>query len=394
MAPAPPRPALAAARRLLLLGAVVLAAPGAVAETEQERHRAALAGLKQQIADLQERLRAAEGRKSEVEEAVRAQELRISRLGREIHHQGEAIAAGEERLAGLEAERHQVQAARGEQGRALAREVRSAYILSRQSYLKVLLKQGDPATLSRALTYYKYFNRARTRRLEALRERLERLARVQAEIRQEQARQQDRRAQLRAERERLESEKRTREVLLARLRQEIQAGGAELARLGSDRQRLEKLLADLTRMLADIPPSLDRRRDFAHMRGRLPWPAPGPIQHPFGSPRGVGDLAWQGVVLGAREGETVRAVHHGRVAFADWLRGYGLLVILDHGGGYMSLYGNNQALLRETGDWVEPGQPLAVAGTSGVAGPAGVYFEIRKDATPLNPGRWCASKRG
>jgi septal ring factor EnvC (AmiA/AmiB activator) len=239
------------------------------------------------------------------------------------------------------------------------------------------------------LTYHQYLARERAAQLDALRAKVERLAALEGSIRAESAdlaRLQDR---LQREKADLEQARARRRAALADLESELDRSTRRLDHLRETRRELEALVERVGAGLADIPASLDETPPFAAMAGRLPWPLEGPIRHPFGTARGVGNLSWEGVVLAADAGDMVRAVHHGRVAFAGWLRGYGLLIIVDHGDGFMTLYGHNQSLLKETGDWVATGEVVATAGTSGGRREPGLYFEVRRNATPQDPVRWC-----
>jgi septal ring factor EnvC (AmiA/AmiB activator) len=180
--------------------------------------------------------------------------------------------------------------------------------------------------------------------------------------------------------------------LLAALEREIGAKDRRLKALVEDEARLQRVLATLRRALADLPRGFDAEKPFPTQRGHLPWPASGSVKAAFGARRGVGELKWNGILIAAPEGRAVHAVHRGRVAFADWLRGFGLLMIVDHGDGYMSLYGHNQHLLKEVGEWVEAGEAVASVGASGGRAESGLYFEIRHDGRPVDPVRWLARR--
>ena len=184
-----------------------------------------------------------------------------------------------------------------------------------------------------------------------------------------------------------------RRELVAKLTAELQDQGRQLARLQSDERELNALIKGLEQALADIPVEHPQQMQFAALRGRLPWPASGRIVSRFGTPR-LGGLFWDGVMISAPEGREVRAVHHGRVAFADWLRGLGLLMIVDHGDGYMTLYGHNQSLFKEVGDWVEADEAIALVGSSGGRERAGVYFGVRFKGRPVDPAKWCRRMAG
>jgi septal ring factor EnvC (AmiA/AmiB activator) len=144
-------------------------------------------------------------------------------------------------------------------------------------------------------------------------------------------------------------------------------------------------------MLVDIPAEADGQQPFHSRKGKLRWPARGRLAQRFGAPRS-GGLRWRGVMIEAQEGGEVRAVSQGRIAFSDWMRGFGLLLIIDHGDGYMSLYGHNQTLYKEVGEWVDTGEVVALLGASGGRTESGLYFEMRHKGRPINPVHWCAGK--
>jgi len=158
--------------------------------------------------------------------------------------------------------------------------------------------------------------------------------------------------------------------------------------MAKDRSQLERLLDAVEQSIANLEIPSDYR-PFHKLKGKLHWPTKGKISKRFGSSRSGSNLRWQGVTLTAKEGSEVNAIHHGRVVFADWFRGSGLLIIIDHGDGYMSLYGHNQSLLIEPGDWVTVGEQIATVGNSGGKKHAGLYFEIRHKGQPTDPRHWC-----
>ena len=148
----------------------------------------------------------------------------------------------------------------------------------------------------------------------------------------------------------------------------------------------------LGELLADIPLGPSDSRPFKQQKGKLPWPASGAFLASYGEPRKQGGLKWNGVLISSKHGTPVRAISHGRIAFADWLQGFGFITIIDHGEGYMSLYGHNETLVKQAGDWVNAGEVIATSGDSGGQPMPGVYFEIRSRGKPVNPGNWCSRK--
>ncbi|MDX1593315.1 MAG: peptidoglycan DD-metalloendopeptidase family protein [Gammaproteobacteria bacterium] len=351
-----------------------------------------LDALRARIATLQAELDEARGKQDREREKLRAIEVQIGNLHRDRRRIERDLARHGERLGELERERTARAREVAAQRHQLAAQVRAAHAMGRQEQLKIVLNQEDPARLGRLLGYYGYFNRARLARIAAIETALDRLRSVEDEVVAERARLDALHARHRESEAALEAERRERAELLARLAGRIEDHDRELARQRADEARLVKLLDSLQRALDEMPAV--ERVPFGKQRGRLGWPARGGFSADYGQARGVGGARWQGVVIDAAEGGEVRAVSHGRVAFADWLRGYGLLMILDHGDGYMTLYGYNQALNKEVGDWVEEGEVIASVGRSGGNARAGLYFEIRHRGRPIDPRRWCRADGG
>jgi septal ring factor EnvC (AmiA/AmiB activator) len=267
----------------------------------------------------------------------------------------------------------------------LEKQVRAAYTSGSQERIKLLLNQHDPATLGRQLAYYRYFSEFRGRNIDAVSGHIAELQSLRAEV----AREDDRLAGLARARyvelSELSNAQESRQQLLVSLKSRIAEEGSEIQRLAAQEQDLSRLIAELGSILADYP--IRSEEPFSELKGRLTWPVAGGLQHDFGQPR-AGGLKWNGVVLTAPRGREVRAVYHGRIVFSDWLSGLGLLVIVDHGEGFMTLYGYNETLAKSTGDWVAPGDVIATVGDSGGQSQAGLYFEIRQGTTPVNPRRW------
>lgn len=275
--------------------------------------------------------------------------------------------------------------------RQLAALVRGAYFAGREERLKLLLNQEDPALISRILAYHDYLARARVRKLEQVRRHLDEVERLSSDIQRQQYQLQQLAGEQLEKKRMLEARNRERKSVLARLQRQLRDQGERLQRMKEDEQRLARLIEQAQRALSVL--QLPERQKFAQRRGKLSWPLKGRLLVLFGADK-IGDLRWDGVIIKAPEGREVRAIHSGRVAYADWLRGYGLLIILDHGDGYMSLYGHNQGLFKETGDWVNAGEVIGLAGRSGGIREAGIYFGIRHKGEAVDPVRWCRSTRG
>jgi murein hydrolase activator len=300
-------------------------------------------------------------------------------------------AAGEAQLKLLAAEQAQAERALDSERAALSGQVRAAYQSGRGESLKLLLSAEDPATLGRTLAYYQYLSRARAVRIDSIRAQMAHLETIEAELSVASQHLQG------LEREQAEAvdsaagARRTREHALVRIKAELDSNRTELRRLKANAASLDDLVRRLHEALAQAPADQDFEspgaRAFAQARGHLPWPAHGKVAAHYGDTR-PGGLAWQGVLLETAPGAQVRAPYAGRVVYADWLPGVGLLMIVDHGGGYLTLYGHNERLYRSVGDAVAPGELLAASG-AGAGQPAPeLYFEIRHGTRTLDPGDW------
>jgi len=384
--------ALALTALLAVPGPRPLAATHQLTEAQRKAKAAELKRLRQRIDKTRKQLQGMRGRHDAAEAELRHTERRIGKLVRGLKEVAHQLDAKGRKLDRLHHKESDLDKRLSEQRKLLADQVRAAYAIGRQEYVKMLLNQQDPAALGRVSTYYDYFNRARAKRIHAALATLHKLDRVKHDIVDEQQKLQALQHQRRQDKQDLEATYHKRAKAVARLNAEIHSKSGELARLQANEKALKKLLDALRDVLADIPAESGNHKPFPSLKGKLPWPTRGRVRDLFGR-RQLAQLKWNGVVIRAPEGRKVRAISHGRVAFADWMRGYGLLIIIDHGHGYMSLYGHNQALYKETGDWVEPGDVIASVGASGGQARAGLYFEIRHNGHPVDPAHWCSARR-
>jgi septal ring factor EnvC (AmiA/AmiB activator) len=358
---------------------------GKIKEQELEEVRARISELKNsmdQSAVQRDRL-AQELQTAEV--AIAEKRLRLGELEREREYSVRQKAELDEKLATRNQELDT-------EARHLAEQVRSAYISGSEEKIKLLLNQRDPATLGRLMTYYAYLNDYRMRNIDTVTAHISELAVLHDQVAAEEARIADLARARYAELTELNAAQEHRGRLLASLNEKIAAEGREVDRLAAQEKDLSRLIAELTSILSDYP--ISSEDPFSEHKGRLTWPVAGTLIHDFGQPRASDRLKWNGVVLGAPRGREVRAVYHGRVAFADWLAGLGLLVIVDHGEGYLTLYGYNETILKNAGDWVAPGDVIATVGDSGGQAESGLYFEIRQGTKPVNPRLWITRRPG
>jgi septal ring factor EnvC (AmiA/AmiB activator) len=351
--------------------------------------QAELEAVRERIRELGRRLDRTRMKHDTLAARLRDTELAVSRVNAELAELDAQSKAHHGRLKKLERRRRVMVENISGLRASLRRYVRAAYATGRQDRFKLLLNQENPATLSRALTYYAYFNRERSERIRALATDLRELADIKESIDRDTRRIAGLRAEKAAARQRLDGERRRRAEVIGQLAKALDTQESRLARLRQDEAKLAELVAELAKELADIPPIEDRQVSFRTLKGKLPWPSTGSVRYRFGTPRADGTLNWKGVLVNARPGTPVHAVSHGRVAYADWLRGFGLLTIIEHGEGYMSLYGHSETLFKDVGDWVEAGELIAKVGDSGGRETSGLYFEIRHRGTPVDPMRWC-----
>ncbi len=375
-----------------MLGAVE---PAAAQEANAELTRVKeheLSVVRQRISELKERMDASARERDRLAAELEAAELEIARQREKLADIEDRKADSNRRKAELDEELTARRKALEDEAGALAAQVRAAYLSGGQERLRLLLNQRDPAALGRLMVYYRYLNNHRAATVASVTAQITALKRVHDAIAVEQQRLVDLAAERYAELATLGAAQESRGQLLAELRREMAQQGREVERLAKQEKDLTRLIAELTSILSDYP--ISSEEPFSALKGRLTWPIAGTLLHDFGQPRAGGDLRWNGVVLGAPRGREVRAVYHGRVAFADWLAGMGLLVIVDHGEGYMTLYGYNETILKDAGDWVAPGDVIATVGESGGQTQFGLYFELRHGTQPIDPADWVKRRPG
>jgi septal ring factor EnvC (AmiA/AmiB activator) len=370
---------------LILLASLSLAASG---QSDEEKARSDLQQLQRDIQQIQREISSATTRKNKLQRQLRDAEVELGELQRAMAGNRSTISASEKELASLEKQREALELARDQQQARIAIELKTAWQMGRQGQIKVLLNQESPHTVARAMGYYRYFFEARNELLGQFRETLEQLQVVEQEIESTLARLGQQQRALEKQQQQLAKARETRTLAVAKLNDSIRDKGQQLKQKEQDRRELEKLLKAIEEAVVNLEVP-ENYQAFNSARGKMPWPVKGKPSNRFGRPRNEGKMRWQGVNIPAAEGTTVKAIHHGRVVYADWLRGSGLLLIIDHGDGYMSLYAHNQSLLRDVGEWVSAGTPIGTVGDSGGLDRAALYFEIRHQGKPTDPARWC-----
>lgn len=358
----------------------------------QEAKSAELGKLRSVIKNLQKELTSARSSQDRLRNELRTHEKNIGRISsdllninRQLKTQTRILKQQQKKIVKLRKQLVQHKD-------VLTQQLRAAYSIGQQDYIKLLLNQQNPVALGRTLSYYDYFIKVRSENVINVKNEITEIEQLQTAI-EEQTKKLELIQQTRSnEIQSLEDSKKQRKLVLSKLSKEIRSKSRKLEKMQGDERRLERLLHTLMQAMPDIPEQAETLINFRRQKGQMPWPVKGRIRTKYGSSRKMGKLKWQGVIINAKEGEEVRAISHGQVAFADWLQGYGLLLIIDHGDNFMSLYGFNQSLYRNPGDWIEAGETIATVGNSGGHSKPGLYFEIRRNGKPTNPSLWCSSK--
>ncbi len=363
-------------------------ASGAAADAaDSAQAKAKLAAVRAQIADLTAHLGDQLRQRDALSARLREAELAITAKRRHLDALRAAQLAAERQRASLLGEQTREQNALQGERAALAAQVRAAYMIGKQEQLKLLLNQSNPAGLGRTLTYYGYFAKERSDKIDLIREQVARLAQLVAQIEQQTTNLKTLESDAAHEVASLEQARAERAAALAAVSQEVAGGHRRLADLKREEQAVESLLADLARVLQDFP--VDQTQSFDRLRGKLPWPVVGRVTAHYQEPHDAAapDIRWNGVMIEGARGAKVRAPFFGRVVYADWLQGLGLLLILAHSDGYMTLYGHAEVLYKSAGDWVAPGD--VIAALSDADGPAPqLYFEIREGRKTVDPKAW------
>jgi septal ring factor EnvC (AmiA/AmiB activator) len=349
--------------------------------------KAKLAAVRLHIAALTNRLSDDLKQRDTLSARLRETELVITAKRQRLDTLRAAQTAAERHRSELRAEQSRDQNALQAQRAALGQQVRAAYMIGRQEQLKLLLNQSNPASVGRTLTYYGYFAEERSSKIETIQGQVMRLQQLVSEIDQQTAELKTLESDANREMSALEHARADRADALAALSKQVATGNQELANLKREEQAVESLVADLARVLQDFP--VDATQSFDHMRGKLPWPVLGRVtahyqeQHANSAP----GMRWNGELIETARGAKVRAPYFGRVVYADWLQGLGLLLIIGHSGGYMTLYGHAEVLYKSVGDWVAPGDVIAALSDAGGAAPQ-LYFEIREGRKTVDPKVW------
>jgi septal ring factor EnvC (AmiA/AmiB activator) len=373
---------------LVLLGSAALATPAPRPEGDARKTEAQLEAVKAEIERITREVSAEQVERDRLTRDLRGAELSVGEARAallEVRRQRAEDAARRAALAG-EKKTRETQLAENRAG--LAGQMRAAYLIGRQEPLKLLLNQKDPALAGRMFAYYSYFGRARAGQIKLIEDDVQRIGELEGELEAEDAKLAELEKQQRTQLGALETAREQRSHVLAGLEAQSHTRAQNLARLKSEQAGLEKLLRELRAAMERFP--VEGNDAFTRLRGKLNWPVSGQLVARFGDAR-AGGVHWDGVLVATERGNPVKAVCQGRVIYADWLPGLGLLTIVDHGDGYLSLYGHNEKLLKAVGEEVAAGDTIASAGDSGGSSRPELYFEIRKAGRPVDPRPWFRS---
>ena len=386
-----PRMQFLPAHIALMMTAAAVLTPGWADDDLAQVKERELEAVRERISALEQRMAQTNADRDRVTRELEEFERAIARQRRLLENIESERRRTARRLEALAADMARRETELERESRELAAQVRAAYMSGGQERLKLMLNQENPASLGRLLAWFGYLNRRRADNIEAIKSRLEALGALNSELLAQRARRQQLTEQRQRQLVTLNAAEEGRRRLLAELDARLADESREIERLTAEAQTLERLVLELTTILADYP--IRSESPFAELRGKLTWPVAGRLLHDYGQPRS-GGIRWNGVVLAAARGSEVRVVYHGRVVFADWLTGMGLLVIVDHGDDYLTLYGYNETLLTNPGDWLAPGDVIATVGDSGGRSTNGLYFELRHATRPIDPHTWITRTPG
>lgn len=353
-------------------------------EKAKKQNSAKLNDVQQAIAKQESNIFNTDKERSALEQQLKNDDLAISKVAKAINDTEQQLKDTQKKISTLSQEKQVLQSQKNAQEQLLAQQLRSAYSTGQHGYLKLLLNQDQSEKIQRTISYYQYLNKARINEIEKFQATIAQLMIVETQHQEQVAQLESLKTNQQTQRLSLTENKKNRTKTLEALSKKLLSDKQQLAKLKADEANLTAALQKLTAL---IQAEIDLT-GLSKLKRKLTWPVKGKLLQRFGS-RKKGDLRWKGVLLGAPIGRQVQTIHNGTVIFSDWLKGYGLLTVIDHGNGYMSLYAYNQTLLKSVGDRVETGEPIALIGQSGGQDQPGLYFEIRHQGKAVNPRLWC-----
>lgn len=358
-----------------------------LADNKQQQE---LEKLKVSISSLEKKLRKQRKEKNTLQQKLEIVERNVVDHDKKIRAVSKKITKTENNLSRLNSDKNNLEQRINKQRSTIAEQIRAAYKTGNEEPIKLLLNQEDPEQLSRILKYYDYLLDARSKKIDQFTADIESLKITLSKIETQKTLLADSKKELEKDKQQLASSISQRKATLTKVTQSLQSNKEQLNQYKKQRDELEAVVQTVGEAAKAIPPAQDYP-SFALSKGKLNWPVRGRLTAGYGSKRSE-YLRWQGWLISAKKGASIKSVHHGRVVFSDYLRGFGLLVIVDHGDGYMTLYAHNKELLKETGDWVQSGETVARAGNTGGLTNTALYFEVREKGKPVNPRPWLSKR--
>ena len=370
----------------LIIGPLLSPPTQAASETGKEKQ---LKALLTRIDKLKQTIDVKEDSRSRYIKQLKSIEGNIGKVSKKINSTANKISRKKTELTKLRNARKKHQQQLSRENNFLAGQIYAAFTLGKQEKMKLLFSQQNAQSLQRNLVYYQYFSNARVDLINTVEENISKIIDTEQRIQLARMELENNQQSLKQQKSRLNKDRHKRKSIVSALNKQLKKQGGHLAKLEDDATQLQNLIKSIEEIFRDAPEVEITRRAFAELKGKLAWPVQGSVKKLFGRHKPLSDLRWQGIMIEAPNGRHVKAVSYGRVAFSDWLRGLGNLIIIDHGNSYLSLYGHNESLFKSAGEWVETGDIIGTTGSSGGQEKPGLYFEIRKKGKPQNPTRWC-----
>lgn len=377
-------PAILLALQSCTLLAVLLAVTPVLAQQQEQE----LAELQQQIQLTERQLKQQQQQLEQAQQQLQQSDRDLAQASAAVHSTEQQRQQLSQRESELNSEKAQLEQKLQQQQQLLASQLKSAYSLGQHDYSRMLLNQQDASKLERVLSYYQYFNRARLQQLQQLNQTITALQQVLTELADKQQQLADTLRTLQNQQQQLAAAKAGQQAAVNKLQGTLRQQGRQLEYLRQNETSLQRTLDDLRKLAQQARELVG----LTGQKGKLNWPLQGSLLQKFGENR-EGGMSSRGILIQGSEGATVQAIADGQVIYADWLKGYGWVIVLDHGNGYMSLYGHNQNLLKQPGARISAGEVIALAGMSGGQANAGLYFEIRDKGEAVNPLQWLSKSR-
>jgi len=369
---------------ILLCCCLILNIPPAFAQESSDSANEKLDQVKKAIKQQRSAINQVDKKRQRLVEQLKANELAIAKISKALNQTKHSLISNKEELAQLKQQHKKLTTDKKKQESILAKQLRAAYSAGHHDYLKLILNQQEPSSIQRTVTYYQYLNNARIQEIDQYKATITELIDVTTKQQEKTKQLQQLNQQQSQQKQSLEQSNKKRQQTVAQLNRQLLNSKERLQQLEAQEANLQEALA----RIAKLSKQEINLTGLGKLKRKLAWPVKGKINRSFGS-RKQGYLKWKGVLMAAPVGRQVKTIHNGTVLFSDWLKGYGLVTVIDHGAGYMSLYGHNQALLKSVGDRVETGEPIALVGQSGGQIQSALYFEIRHNGQAVNPKLWC-----